>query len=492
MPRGSTILFALGMVIASFSVAFADGTTLPAAPSWWSHDGDEAASSYGNVVSSAGDVNGDGYDDVIVGAPDWNGDGSKIGRAFVYLGSAAGLAATPHVVYEGALDNEPSFGRSVSRAGDVNGDGYDDVIVGEGGTVGDGSKGGAAKVYLGSASGLTAGDADWTVIGDHAGDFFGISLSGAGDVNGDGYDDVMIGASAYSKGQGNEGAAFVYFGSKAGLSSIPDWSDEPDAEDARMGSVLRSVGDVNDDGYDDIIVGAPDYSSSGNDEDKHKGMARVYYGSETGPSADADWTYVGGSAYLSFASSVAGAGDVNGDGYDDVIVGSHLYEEEYPNEGAAFVFLGSKDGLSAEADWSDRSGVALGHFGVSVAPLGDVNDDGYDDVVIGATGTGVPRISVYLGSADGLSTDADWTLDEMPGMENLGLSVAGAGDVNGDGWDDLLAGDSGFGVSDETTEHGAVFLFLAGQSTVTTTTAGTTTTTTTSVPTTSSTTTTTV
>ncbi|MDY6839469.1 MAG: integrin alpha, partial [Thermodesulfobacteriota bacterium] len=142
------------------------------------------------------------------------------------------------------------FGQSVSTAGDVNGDGYSDVIVGAGWYDNGENNEGRAFVYHGSPSGLSM-SADWTAESDQAGAYFGHSVSTAGDVNGDGYSDVIVGANLYDNGESNEGGAFVYHGSPSGLSTSADWTAESNERDARLGQSVSTAGDVNGDGYSD-------------------------------------------------------------------------------------------------------------------------------------------------------------------------------------------------------------------------------------------------
>src|SRR5262249_39764103 len=146
------------------------------------------------------------------------------------------------------------------------------------------------------------------------------------------------------------------------------------------------------------------------------------------------WTAESNQASASFGSAVASAGDVNGDGYGDVIVGAYQYDNGETNEGRAYVYLGSASGLSATAAWTAESDQASADFGYSVASAGDVNGDGYGDVIVGAYQyangeTAEGRAYVYLGSASGLSATAAWTAESNQASAEFGSSVASAGDV---------------------------------------------------------------
>ncbi|MBK7434211.1 MAG: FG-GAP repeat protein [Chitinophagaceae bacterium] len=175
----------------------------------------------GISVAAAGDVNGDGYSDVIDGAYFYSNGQSNEGAAFVYHGSAAGLSLSPNNTPDDADQFAAQFGISIASAGDVNGDGYSDVIIGawqyDDGLVDEGR----AFVYHGSATGLSATPNSTPDDADQTNANFGISVASAGDVNGDGYSDVIIGAYQYDDGFVDEGRAFVYHGSATGLSASP-------------------------------------------------------------------------------------------------------------------------------------------------------------------------------------------------------------------------------------------------------------------------------
>ncbi|MCD4812817.1 FG-GAP-like repeat-containing protein, partial [bacterium] len=252
-----------------------------------------------------------------------------------YHGSSSGLENTAAWTAESNQTNA-QIGISVASAGDVNGDGYSDVIVGAYCYSNGESYEGRAYVYHGSSSGL-AGAAAWTAESDQAVAYFGVSVASAGDVNGDGYSDVIVGARDYGNGENNEGRAYVYHGSSIGLAATENWTAESDQVNARFGISVASAGDVNGDGYSDVIVGAYRYDNGETDE----GCAYVYHGSSGGLSGTAAWTAESNQIDARFGYSVASVGDVNGDGYSDVIVGAHAYDNGETDEGRAFVYYGN-------------------------------------------------------------------------------------------------------------------------------------------------------
>jgi hypothetical protein len=422
----------------------------------WTAESDQAGAWYGRSVGTAGDVNGDGFADVIVGAYTYDNGQIDEGRAFVYHGSAAGLSPTPSWTAE-SDQNSAWFGISVATAGDVNADGYDDVIVGAHGFDNGQVDEGRAFVYHGSASGLSP-TPNWTAEGDQAGARFGNSVGTAGDMDGNGYSDVIIGAPFLDNGQIDEGAAFLYPASVGGLLLSPAWTAEGSQAAAAFGLSVSTAGDVNGDGYADLLVGAQLYDNGQTDE----GRAFVYYGSPFGPSVVPDWTAESNQPNGWFANSVATAGDVNGDGYADIIVGDFIFDDGEVDEGVAFVYQGSRAGLSPTASWIAEGNQADARFGSSVATAGDVDGDGYSDVIVGAIGfdngqTDEGRSFVYRGSAAGLSFAAGWTGESDQAGADFGFSVATAGDVNADGYSDVVVGAPFF--DNGQTDEGVVFVY---------------------------------
>ena len=427
------------------ALLYLGGASGLATPAATTLTGEEQGSYFGESVAPAGDVNGDGYADVVIGA--W-GYSSLTGRAYVYLGEADGLRSTPATTLTGVASGD-RFGYSVAAAGDLNGDGYADVVVG---AWGDTSNTGRAYVYLGGASGL-ATPAATTLTGAAAGDQLGASVATAGDVNGDGYADLVVGAIGYSSFTGR---AHVYLGGAGNLAAVAatTWTGEDTA--IAFGASVATAGDVNGDGYADVVVGAPYYSGN-------TGRAYVYLGSAGGLETTPAATFTGEAANNYFGMSAATAGDVNGDGYADVVIGAFNY---LGATGRAYVFLGGAGGLATTAATTLTGEATSNRFGRPVATAGDVNGDGYADVVVGAKSysSGTGRAYVYLGGSGGLATTAATTLTGEATTNAFGASVATAGDVNGDGYADVVVG-----ASEYSSVTGRAYVFLGGASGLATT-----------------------
>jgi hypothetical protein len=236
-----------------------------------------------------------------------------------------------------------------------------------------------------NATGPLPTSPSWTAESNQANSGFGYSVSAAGDVNGDGYNDVIVGAFNYSNGEENEGKVFVYYGSASGLNATPDWTAESNQSGAELGYSVGAAGDVNGDGYADVIVGAHRYQNGQPEE----GAVFVWYGSanglgDNGTPANADWKFESDTYYTGLGTAVSTAGDVNGDGYNDVIVGAAAYDNGTIDSGKAYVFYGSASGLSASPNWSAVGDVIYRSYYGTAVTAGDLNDDGYADVIVGA------------------------------------------------------------------------------------------------------------
>ncbi len=441
-------------------------TTSPA----WTKTGWQWGGLFGWAVAGAGDVNGDGFADLLAAAPRAGTD--EEGRAYLFLGRAGGLDSAP--VWTGRGGQAWAwFGASLA-AGDVNGDGYDDLLIAAPRYDDAGHDDGRVFLYLGGPDG--PGSAPERVItppDQGTADFdlcprFGFALAIA-DVNGDGYGDALITANGYDQEGRNEGAAFLYLGGPDGLTAAPVWAVHPTDQDyANFGRAAAGLGDVNGDGYDDLAVGAPWYDPGAGGDYRDRGAVYVYYGSAAGPAAAADVVLSGAVAEELFGAAVAGAGDVNGDGYDDLAVGA--YQSTLGGNGRAgraVVFYGGAAGLDVTPDWAVNGTRDNERYGIALAGVGDVNGDGYDDLLVGASDYGDESMTphpgaafVYYGGPAGPSTTADWQGDGGQSGAGYGLALAGAGDVNGDGFADLAVGAPTY--NGMTFDDGAVFVHLGG------------------------------
>ncbi|MBK8988676.1 MAG: FG-GAP repeat protein [Chloroflexi bacterium] len=401
----------------------------------WSAAGSQVGGEYGYALATV-DVNGDNFDDLIVGAPRFDNGQTRGGAAFLFHGSAGGLNSQP--AWSAGSDlTGARYGFAVA-VGDVNGDSYGDVLIGAYRSNQGQPEEGRVYLYLGSAQGLPAA-ATWTYESNQKEAQLGYSIAGGGDVNGDGFDDVLVGARWYSDTLSHEGAAFLFLGSAAGLSGTPDWTAVGGQTNAAFGTAIALVGDVNGDGYDDVAVGAPFYDGALVDE----GAVFLFLGGSSGPGGTADQTIRGGQANSLFGAAITAA-DFNQDGQSDMMVGAPYFDGAADNEGAVFLYPGSGQGVGDTAVWSAFSGQTGARFGTAVS-AGHVNGDALPDLLIGAPQYTHDQslegsVFLYLGISGGISANANWIGEGNKAESAYGFSADLAGDVNGDGYNDPAIG----------------------------------------------------
>ena len=363
--------------------------------------GEDAGDFAGFVVETAGDVDGDGLDDILVGAYGIDDKGPITGAVYILLAGNLGEPGTVSLSeadYKLMGESERDFSAyALSTAGDVDGDGLADVLVGASGQDEGGTFAGAAYVVL--ASSLAANtptelaDSDYKFVGETDADWAGYSLSTAGDVDGDGLGDLIIGADGDDGGV-QAHASYVILGGSLGDQRTIQLSDSDykiiGESRYDYASQVSTAGDVDGDGLDDLVIGAAGRDVGGVDS----GAAYVVLASSLGTNriidlVEADYVFIGERSYDVAGSTVSDAGDVDGDGLGDILVGAYEHDDSFSLQGAAYLILGSSLSGEREKDLSDADHKFVGsgieqYAGLSISSAGDVDGDGLHDVMIGA------------------------------------------------------------------------------------------------------------
>lgn len=377
--------------------------------------GNSAGDLFGSAVAITQDLNRDGHADLIVGAPGDAVKGPGSGSALVYSGQSGRVLHTVH-----GVNVQDKLGTAVTGLGDVDGDQVPDFAVGLPGAKPKGMNSGAVWICSGKT-----GEVLRRFSGHHAWMELGCALADAGDVNSDGAGDILVGARGSDRKGARAGSVYLFSGA-TGQVLLQVHGEQPNEQ---LGSTLAAAGDLDRDGISDFISGSPAANANG----LRSGLARVYSGKE----GKILHEFKGQARQEEFGIAVSGAGDVNADGVPDVIIGAHQSSSAKPNGGSAFVYSGANGSLLfALHGESERS-----NLGRAVGAAGDWNGDGRDDVLVGVPGESSRKKSAgcvkILSGIDGALLDI---VHGRAAEDRFGESLFGGLDINGDGRADWIAG----------------------------------------------------
>ena len=402
---------------------------------------------YLDVGRLPNDFNGDGYSDLAIGAQNVANPVTSEGNVFVHMGGPGGPSTMP----ARQLDITPGGDRALfgneMAVGDVNGDGYGDLIVGALQWDGASQSQGQAWFYLGSAGGLPSTPSGEFVNPEPQTNAFMAGAIAVGDLSANGFDDIAIGVSRHDAAINDQGRVLIYGGRAAGPNpNVPLVLDGPDPESLQFGQELAVVGDLTGDGIVELAVGMP-----------FAGQGRVHIvpGSMDALDPTTGTTISADTGVSRLGTAIAGVGDLNGDGYAELVVGAS-------GSGQVFVYAGAPTGVATTptATWEMPAGVSSGDsFGITVTFAGDMNGDGADEALVGMAAPGDDgRALFYMGGTTLDITPVAFAPPSDQIDSRYSRSMASAGDVNGDGWFDLVVG--AFRYTVEEANEGAVFLHL--------------------------------
>jgi hypothetical protein len=423
---------------------------------WWEDQADQvlhgegATDFFGYPVVPLGDLDSDGFADVAVAAIARDLDETHQGSVYLLHGSAQGLESGAETLeqavrIDGTCANQRA-GYYTTSLGDMNADGHRDLLIGDRW----GDPEGSLYLFMGPVThSMAVTDTELVITASVEDSAAFTDVEGVGDVDGDGFDDLLIGCSACDWLGGVDGVSFLVYGPVTASAPMDQIGIAMGGETSsdRAGSVVSAVGDTDGDGLADLAIGAPTYTGVG----MYSGAVYLVRGPVDAPLdlADADVKLTGEYMQQTAGASLAGAGDVDGDGLDDLLVGATGDTTAGASGGAVYLVSGTVSGVgSLEQATARFLGLQDEGLGWSVAAAGDPNGDGWQDLLLGSSNNPesveLPSAWLVLGPVSGtlLTAQIELRIRDSEAVEGI-LMAEGSGDVDGDGFDDIVVGSSG-------------------------------------------------
>lgn len=398
---------------------------------------------FGNNPIFAGDLDGDGFHDLVVGCPEHRNSKKQHGAVFVFRGGKAGVEPKPFLTWR-AKSKGKHFGSVITGVGDLNGDGRADLAIGFPDASPSRPNESAIEIYFTPSLDSSApGSVARRILSDVAGVEMGFSLSGGRDLTGDGLPDLAVGIPNWEGREWGLGSVRVY--SKLHSETDPElvWSYECIVKEARFGEEVCITGDANGDGFSDLAVGAVGVATF-NFGDVTPGLVYVFLGSKSGLAKKPTWQFGPPSEMREFGRTLAWA-DLNGDGRSELVVGapSPAVAHGLPGTVCAYQFHSTNQPPTLIGQWQPQA--KGGKNGFSLSSAGDINGDGSEDIVFAAPYAKIRsdrlgQAYVILGSKTNLSSSPDCIFEPPPNANHMAYGLRGGFDLNGDGLADFVLG----------------------------------------------------
>ncbi|GEM_PF-2979875 len=419
----------------------------------WCYSSDQDNAQLGSDLSVSGDFNNDGFLDIAISSTAYF-ENNINGAVFIFLGSDSGYGTSPDQIIQSPIAGI-EFGQALKIVGDMNGDGFDELAVGAPFyDIGNGVNDGIIYIYNGSVNGVEPTN-PWTYTSGGTQRQLGAEIT-SGDYNNDGYKDVAVARPGLY--WTNSQRIIIIYGSNSGPSSVEfisniNWQN--------FGFAMESI-DLNNDGYDDLVIGSPDYQSDPLEE--AEGSVVVHAGSANGLEANASWSYESNNVNFQLGFRIHSVGDINNDGYEDFGATAKRYESVESIEGGVYLFLGNGVLSSISFHQILEPNISFQSFGQSISG-GDLNNDGFSEIFVGNPsdpqyGGSSGAILQFANNAGSIDPNPEWSTGILGPQNGFGNKHE-LTDLDNDGFLDLVVAATKYDHNGD--DRGAVLVYYSVQ-----------------------------